>query len=164
MNKLAEELKNILELSEKKLKTLDEQQSSVKPLPNKWSAKEILGHLVDSSINNSVRFVTGQFKDNMIFSGYEHEKWVLAQDYQNAGWDFIISLWKMNNSQICRLINNMPEEIIYKQHKEHSLDQIAWKEIDKSVPASMEYLINDYIGHMKHHLNQIFRMHKLNEI
>lgn len=164
MNKLAAELNSVLETSGNKLKLLNEQKSSVKPLPNKWSSKEILGHLVDSSINNIIRFISGQFKDDLIFSGYEHEKWVKAMNYQNAEWNFIMDLWMNNNLQIVRIINNINNEILFKKQTKHNFDEIEWKELDKNIPATMEYLIDDYIGHMKHHLNQIFRMHKLDEI
>ncbi|HLG31627.1 MAG TPA: hypothetical protein VI362_01205, partial [Ignavibacteriaceae bacterium] len=34
-----------------------------KPAPNKWSKKEILGHLIDSAANNHHRFVRAQFEN-----------------------------------------------------------------------------------------------------
>jgi hypothetical protein len=36
---------------------LDEAQASLKPQPNKWSRKEILGHLIDSASSNHQCFV-----------------------------------------------------------------------------------------------------------
>jgi len=156
MNDLAYELNSVLELAKKKLKIINEQQSAKKPSQDKWSSKEILGHLIDSSVNNMIRFVNGQFKSDLVFSGYDQNKWVEAQNYQNAEWDFLIDLWKMNNLQLVRVIGSIPDDVLKKSTINHNYDQIAWKELSKNESATLEYLINDYIGHMKHHLNQIF--------
>ena len=164
MNDLASKLNSVLELTEKKLKTINEQQSSKKPSPDKWSSKEILGHLIDSSVNNMIRFVNGQFKDDLVFAGYDQNKWVEAQNYQNAGWDFLVDLWRLNNLQLVRLIESIPDEILKRPTTNHNFDQIEWKELSKSEPATMDYLIDDYIGHMKYHLNQIFKTNMIDEI
>jgi hypothetical protein len=36
------------------------------------------------------------------------------------------------------------------------LDQIAFNLVEKSETATLEYLIRDYVDHLRHHLNQIF--------
>ncbi|MCA1615764.1 MAG: hypothetical protein LC800_17020 [Acidobacteria bacterium] len=38
----------------------------------------------------------------------------------------------------------------------HSLDRIAWQPPDAARPATLEYLMRDYVGHLKSHLRQIF--------
>jgi len=156
MNDLARKLNSALESSEKKLKSITEQQSSKKSSPDKWSSKEILGHLIDSSFNNMIRFVNGQFKSDLVFSGYDQNKWVDAQHYQNAKWHFLIDLWMMNNLQLVRVIGSIPEDVLKKSTTNHNYDLIAWKELSKNESTTLEYLIEDYIGHMKHHLNKIF--------
>src|SRR3989339_1597678 len=112
MNDLANELNSVLESTEKKLKAITEQESAIKPLPEKWSSKEILGHLIDSSINNMIRFVGGQLKSDLVFSGYGQNEWVIAQNYQNAEWNFLIDLWKMNNLQIVRIVELIPNDVL----------------------------------------------------
>jgi len=156
MNNLTSELNSVIESAEKKLRNITEQQSSKKPSPEKWSSKEILGHLIDSSVNNMIRFVKGQFKNDLVFCGYDQNKWVEAQNYQSAEWYFLIDLWKMNNLQIVRLIKLIPNDVLKRSTTNHNYDQIAWKELSKNESATLEYLIEDYIGHMKHHLNRIF--------
>jgi len=158
MNDLAYKLNSVLESTDKKLKTINEQQSAKKSSPDKWSSKQILGHLIDSSVNNMIRFVNAQFKDDLVFSGYDQNKWVEAQNYKTAEWNSLIDLWKMNNLQIVRLIESIPNDILKKSTKNHNYDQIAWKELSKNESATLEYLIDDYIGHMKHHLRQILQM------
>ncbi len=156
MSDLARELNSVIESTEKKLKAITELQSAIKPSPEKWSSKEILGHLIDSSVNNMVRFVVGQFKNDLVFSGYDQNEWVIAQNYQNAEWNFLIDLWKMNNLQIVRIVELIPKDVLKRSTKNHNYDEIAWKELSKDEFATLEYLIEDYIGHMKHHLNKIF--------
>jgi hypothetical protein len=39
---------------------------------------------------------------------------------------------------------------------EHTLDKIAFRTVEASVPASLDYLMRDYIEHLKNHLDQIF--------
>ena len=53
-------LKYILDTVPKILTEIGERKMSIKPLPNKWSKKEIIGHLIDSATNNHQRFVRGQ--------------------------------------------------------------------------------------------------------
>ena len=40
------------------------------PLANdKWSAKQVIGHLIDSASNNHQRFVRANFTEDLIFAG-----------------------------------------------------------------------------------------------
>ena len=45
------------------LNEMGEPAFSLKPAANKWSPKEIIGHLIDSATNNHQRFVRVQFED-----------------------------------------------------------------------------------------------------
>jgi len=47
-----------------KLRLLTDEESSIKPLPNKWSKKEVIGHLIDSAQNNIRRFIVTQYESN----------------------------------------------------------------------------------------------------
>ncbi len=163
MNKLIDEFKSVIESSEIKLRSISGEKSALKSSPYVWSSKEILGHLVDSSINNIVRFVNGQFQEDLIFSGYDQNKWVNAQNYQEADWNFIIDLWKQNNLQIIRIIETIPNYVFSRLHETHNYDVIAWVEVPKEEPSSLEYLVRDYLGHMKHHLDVIFKKNSIEE-
>lgn len=46
-----------------------------------WSAKQIVGHLIDSASNNHGRFVRAQGRDDLAFEGYDGDQWVDAQRY-----------------------------------------------------------------------------------
>ena len=146
------------------LKQLMNIQSGLKPSSDKWSAKEILGHLIDSSINNMVRFVRGQIQDNLIFQNYQQNEWVQAQNYQTAEWSFLIALWKLNNLQIIRIVEYIPTDLLCKMYSEHNFEDISGHPLPIGTNASLEYFIKDYYLHMRHHLNQIFQMHPLVEV
>lgn len=122
---------------------------------DKWSKKEILGHLIDSASNNHQRFVRAQFTDDLVFPGYDQDEWVCVQDYQNLNWHTLVELWKNFNFLIIHLLSRIPEEDLKKTRVRHNLDQIAWKEIPANVPATLEYFVKDYFGHLRHHLKQI---------
>lgn len=44
------------------LTQMSEEKMSEKSAPNKWSKKEVVGHLIDSATNNHQRIVRGQFE------------------------------------------------------------------------------------------------------
>ena len=39
---------------------------------------------------------------------------------------------------------------------QHSLQTIAFETVNEAEPVTLEYLMKDYIVHLKHHLGQIF--------
>jgi hypothetical protein len=46
--------------------------------------------------------------------------------------------------------------VLTKPRSNHTLDQIAFNLVDKNHPATLEYLIRDYLDHLRQHLDQIF--------
>jgi hypothetical protein len=130
---------------------------SSKSRDGEWSPKQILGHLIDSAANNHQRFVRGQFADHLEFSGYEQEEWVSAQKYNDESWPAVIELWRAYNMHLLHVISVIPQPVLTQQRDRHSLDQIAFKAVERTAPATLEYLIRDYVDHLKHHLDQIWR-------
>jgi len=121
-----------------------------------WSRKETLGHLIDSAANNHQRFVRAQFTEDLVFPGYEQNQWVSGQKYNDASWPDLIQLWSSYNLHLLHIVSLIPGEILTKPRERHSLDQIAFNHVDKNRPATLEYLIRDYVDHLRHHLDQIF--------
>lgn len=146
-----------LNLSGDPLLEITDEQASQKPAPGKWTKKEILGHLIDSASNNHKRFVLAQYTDDMIFDGYEQDKWVEAQKYNEADWELLVNIFMTMNSHIVHIMRNTPLEVLTKKRKNHNLHQIAWKTVPETEETTLEYFYQDYIGHMKHHLNQILQ-------
>jgi hypothetical protein len=130
---------------------------SSKSSDGEWSPKQILGHLIDSAANNHQRFVRGQFTDTLEFPGYEQEEWVNAQRYNDESWPAVIELWRAYNMHLLHVVSVIQQEVLTKQRDKHSLEQIAFKTVERNQPATLEYLIRDYLDHLKHHLDQIWR-------
>lgn len=149
------DMKSTIEDASTRLNSISEVDSEARRDVDKWSAKEILGHLIDSAANNHARFVTAQFKDDLIFSGYDQQAWVANQRYQQESWPLLITLWKSYNMHLLHVVSSIPEDRLTLPCLEHSLDNIAWKLVRKSEPTTLEYLFLDYVEHMKHHLRQI---------
>ena len=141
-----------------RLRQISAEQSARRPGADKWSVKEILGHLVDSAANNHQRFVRAQFTDDLVFPGYEQEKWVNAQKYIDESWADLIQLWSSYNMHLAHVISAIPEASLMRARIRHNLDQIALQPVDRNDTTTLDYFVRDYLVHMKHHLNQIFAL------
>src|SRR6476469_3429431 len=151
-----EDFRNTIVSATARLRNIPEAQSGQKNSPDDWSAKETIGHLVDSAANNHQRFVRAQFTDELVFPGYEQDQWVISQDYRNESWPELIQLWSSYNLHLIHVASAIPEDVLTKARSNHTLDQIAFNLVDKNVSATLEYLIRDYLDHLRHHLDQIF--------
>lgn len=146
---------NTLNLAGDPLFQITDELASEKPSKDKWSKKEILGHLIDSASNNHKRFVLAQYKDDLIFDGYEQDKWVEVQKYNETDWELLVNLWQNFNNLIVHVMRNTPFEVLTRKHTKHNLHEVAWETVPKNEETSLEYFYKDYVGHLKHHLNQI---------
>ena len=129
--------------------------ASVRPAPGKWSPREIIGHLIDSASNNHQRFVRARWMDDLVFEAYEQEGWVEAGDYQRAPWLELVGLFAGFNRQVARVMASVPDEIRTRSHVRHNLDRLAWRTLPASQPATLDYFMSDYVGHLEHHLRQV---------
>lgn len=139
-----------------RLRQISPEESARKTSPDKWSIKEVLGHLIDSAANNHQRFVRAQFTDDLVFPGYEQEKWVNAQRYLEESWSDMIQLWSSYNLHLVHVISAIPEATLTRARIRHNLDQIATRPVDQKDPTTLDYFVRDYLVHLKHHLDQIF--------
>ena len=130
---------------------------STRSTGDEWSRKQILGHLIDSAANNHQRFVGAQFADHLVFAGYDQEQWVSAQRYNDEPWPDLIELWRAYNLHLLHVVAAIPQPVLTQARAKHTLDQIAFKTVAPDSPATLEYLIRDYVDHLKHHLDQIWR-------
>jgi len=140
------------------LRAAPESSASFAPQPEVWSAKQVLGHLIDSASNNHQRFLRAQFSDDLVFAGYDQEEWVRLQGYQETAWGELLEFWAAYNLHLARVIARIPAEVRQEPRTRHNLDQLAWKPVPRDTPATLAYFIADYVGHLKHHLCQIFEL------
>ena len=127
-------------------KLFSEEQLVLKPDQEKWSHKEVLGHLIDSAHNNLRRFICGQYETTPSKIAYDQDFWVAANDYQHATKEDVIQLWVLMNKQISSVLFQMSESD-YKKVVDAGKAEIKL--------YSLQFLAEDYVRHLKHHLNQI---------
>lgn len=129
-----------------RLSGLSEDEWQQKP-GRKWSKKELLGHLVDSALNNLKRFTEAQFgPEPYTFASYRQNELVMANAYQHLPADHLLTLWQSLNRQIAYVVGEIPEAA--RQRK------VMVKGSD-GPPRSLSWLIEDYVGHMEHHLETL---------
>jgi len=143
---IAGQLQNIIADYSGKLKTISDDIYSIKTNPDKWSKKEILGHLIDSAQSNIRRFVVAQYEDAP-FIMYNQDKWVAISDYQNYPTKDLIELWILLNKHICIILLNTTEE---------SAQRIC--RTNDQTQHTIEWLAGDYNRHLLHHLHQVLDM------
>ena len=136
------ELTALLKKQQVLFSDVNESEFAWKPVPGKWSRKEILGHLIDSAQNNIQRFVRGQYETGSSIR-YDQDSWVRLNGYQEASLSDLITLWFLLNRQIVRIIDKMPAGNF---ERTSMIGDQAY---------SLLWLIEDYVLHMKHHLVQI---------
>jgi hypothetical protein len=140
----ASELRTIANSFSKELLAVDARAAARRPAADTWSAKEVLGHLIDSAANNHQRFVRVQETDSLRLPGYEQNHWVASQGYQDADWPHLITLWTHLNLHLADVMTRIPPAT-------YSNSCV----IDDSQPLTLEALVIDYLRHLHHHVAQI---------
>jgi hypothetical protein len=127
------------------LKAISKEAAAEKPFPNKWSKKEIIGHLIDSAGNNQQKMVRTMLVQHLDFVGYHQDDWVMLQQYQKADWRKLLQIWVAYNLQIAHIIANVKPKAL-----KHTLCINGSTEV-----YTLEFIMQDYVEHLKHHLRAI---------
>jgi hypothetical protein len=126
------------------LMKLDNADTSTRPAEGKWAKKEILGHLLDSASNNHQRFVRATLQGSLTFPGYDQNALVDLQNFAEVDWNFLVDFWAAYNRFLAHVIGQLPEEAA----------KITCNIADHE-SATLEWIAQDYVAHLKHHLNQV---------
>ena len=147
--KAIHELRNTVEKITNHLSTFEPHLLSKKPLPGKWSKKEILGHLIDSGINNLQRFTEIQFMAKpFTFQNYRQDDLVIANDYQHADINELLTFYKSINQRVIKVMELQTDETLqYEIINPHD-----------NRKTDLMFLMNDYVDHMNHHYQQILKI------
>src|SRR5260370_13656170 len=156
MGQWVEDFKQTIDSASARLAKITESQSEHPRAEEHWSSKQIIGHLIDSAANNHARFVLGQMKDDLVFPGYDQDGWVKTNHYQEASWPQLIEFWRAYNLHLHHVMAHASKEKLNNPCTLHTLQEIAFKAVPKSEPVTLEYLMEDYVVHLKHHLAQVF--------
>ncbi|MDX1941745.1 MAG: DinB family protein [Saprospiraceae bacterium] len=146
MQDLTIELRELIEQYSVHFLLFSEEDLTHKPTPDKWSRKEVIGHLCDSAQNNLQRFVRGQYYAEPPQIVYHQNEWVALQTYQTYDTRALVNLWATLNLHLCWVLDHMNPENYAKTCNTGK---------DEAELHSLEWLAADYVNHMKHHLKQI---------
>ena len=144
MLQVADDLRATLDNAVPMLNTITDAEASHPRATGKWSRKEILGHLIDSACNNQQKFVRLMENPRFDFVGYRQDHWVASQKYNSADWDTLIAFWLFYNLHLARVIENTDPGLLG--------NSIT---IDGHGSFTLQFVMEDYVEHMKHHLLQI---------
>ena len=134
----------ILAAATERLPMIPSAEAAFRPQPDAWSKKEELGHLVDSAINNYARIIRVQMENAPALPGYQQDAWVERQGYNDRDWRELITLWSALNEHMLAAAARIPSAALARTCT-----------IAGSQPITLEFVIEDYVDHMVHHLQHI---------
>jgi DinB superfamily len=141
---LGAELASLVDTTEARLQNISEADSGVPLRAGGWSRKQVLGHLIDSASNNHQRFVRAALQGSLEFPGYDQEGCVRVQAVQEMSWPALIALWGSYNRYLAHVVAHLPENALRAECR-----------IGSSEPVTLQFLAEDYIVHLIHHLKQL---------
>ncbi len=104
----------------------------------------MLGHLIDSAANNHLRFVGTQVQNGLHLPSYEQDNWVKVQHYEAVEWELLVSLWESYNRHLLNVMTHVPTDKLNNKCV-----------VEDNPPQTLQYLMQDYLVHLKHHLAQL---------
>lgn len=113
------------------------------PAPGKWSRQQVLGHLIDSAINNLKRFTDIQLAEEAYqVQVYRQDGLVAVNHYQDLPLEHLLNLWEALNRQIILVVNRIPPD---------KLGYELAPQYQQTGTKTLGWLICDYVAHMLHH-------------
>ena len=144
MKQISAKLKSLISTSLPELRKMNDDTTSVKKTQDQWSKKEILGHLIDSCSNNHQRIVRALHNVADQFPLYDQNEWVRVQKYNEMRWNDLLEFWAAYNNHLSIIIEKTPD----------SAGSAACN-IGQEELVTLEFVLNDYIRHLQHHLDRI---------
>jgi len=146
---ITSEILSLVKDWEPKLSSLPQEIITQRRNSQNRTIKQILGHLIDSTSNNTHRIVHLQYQTSpLIFPNYatfgNNDRWIAIQDYQDEDWLAMIQLWKYSLLHICHVIKNVNED---------KLENKWISGPDKTI--TLKSMIVDFPGHLKLHISEI---------
>jgi DinB superfamily len=141
MQSTAFELEAIVDQHTAALHAMLKEKLAYKPSPSKWSKKEILGHMIDSAQNNIRRVVVAQYEESPAIV-YKQDNWVVISNYQNYDTTDLINIWHLLNKHLAVILKNTSAEMMQHKCQTESLHTLEW-------------IAQDYVKHLRHHLHQV---------
>jgi hypothetical protein len=141
-NNSTERLEQLIGFIPGALSEMNETDFGRRPAPEKWSPKEILGHLIDSAANNHQRFIRTQYEELPLIV-YDPDEWNRLNGYDHLHGKHVLAFWELYNRHLLAIIRLIPEENLGKLCR------------SGQEPVTLGWLVDDYVRHLEHHLHQL---------
>ncbi|MEL6987407.1 MAG: DinB family protein [Bacteroidota bacterium] len=146
MVEVTDKLDELLKITKEYIHQSSDSDIRFKAHPEKWSKKEIVGHLIDSGINNIKRFTAVQIEEEPYrIMPMKQVELVKVNDYQNADIEELLALLLS--------INNRIKKLMLLQNTQTLATSIEL--YTKGNMSDLKYLMEDYVAHFEQHVNQI---------
>ena len=125
------------------LETISEEKTSYRYAPDKWSIKQIIGHITDHERIMAYRVLRFSRKDTSPLAGYDQELFVKNSRFDELSLKQLIADFKNVRMASISLMNTLSEQQFY-------LKGFVWK-----FEMTIEDFLKATIGHELHHINII---------
>ena len=141
-------LEALLILTKEYISKSSDAELNLKASPEKWSKKEIIGHLIDSGINNIQRFTAVQIeKEPYRIMPMKQVELVQVNDYQNADIEELLAFLIAINMRVKNLMLLQNAQTLSTPIELYT----------KGNMSDMRYLMEDYVAHFEQHIHQIIK-------
>jgi hypothetical protein len=128
----------------RRLSSVSEQQSLARLHDGGWSKREILGHLIDSALNNHQRFVRASLDGRYSGPSYDQQGWVGMHGYGSMEWRALLDHWRAQNELLCEVVDRIPHDRLSAECR-----------VGDDGPVTLQFLVEDYLVHLRYHVSQI---------
>lgn len=135
-----------------------EERTVYRPAHDRWSARQIIGHLIDSACHNHRRFVINQGTETLVVGTYDQEHWVARQQYGDMPSSELLALWTAYNRHLARVIEGMDPHDFRRARGSIEDHQFNYIRPRPTAEATLGHLAEDYVAHLRHHLAQVRRL------
>ncbi len=143
---LARQFREHLSAVEARLRRVTQAAADREVRPGGWRGTEVLGHLIDSALNNHQRFVRAALDGAYEGPAYDQRGWVGLHGYRDLPWSALLDHWRGHNELLARVVERMPESRL-----------AAPCRVGGDAPVTLAFLVEDYLRHLDHHVEQVAR-------
>jgi len=94
--------------------------------------------------NNHQQFVRAALADELGSPAYDTPGCVRVQAVESGAWPMLVELWASYNRYLVHVIRHLPDA---------KLEVVC--RMGPNAPVSLGYLVEDYVRHLAHHLDQV---------
>lgn len=135
---------DVIESAHNAFQKISEEHASSAVREGGWTRKEILGHLIDSALNNHQRFVRATLDGSYEGPTYAQTGWVNMHGYGSMPWASLVQHWGLQNQLLGEVVRRIPEDRLEAPCRVGGYEAVT-----------LRSLVEDYVEHVGHHFRQI---------